>query len=110
VSDGRASVSIDAAWQGCTAGTDPEGGCWSLAMGHVVDDTDVFVTFLGRNPNGCLRRTTVTPIVVDDLWIAMVSSDSDVVALHQRTRHCLQRAAPSLRDCAHAQHGQLLPH
>jgi hypothetical protein len=75
---------------------------WSLAMGHVVDDEDVFVTFLGRNPDGHLRLTTVTPDVIDDVWIAMITSHADVVALHQRTRHCLRRVIPTLRGCEYA--------
>lgn len=97
---GRASASIDAAWRGRTDDADPERRWWSLAMGHVVGDTDAFVTFLGRLPGGRLRRTTVKPIVIDGLWIAMVPARRDVVALHQRTRHCMQRIVPTLRGCA----------
>jgi hypothetical protein len=102
-STGRASMSIDAAWRGCTDDADRGRRWWSLAMGHIdggTDAPDTTVTFLGRPPDGRLRRTTVTPIVIDGLWIAMVPARRDVVTLHQGTRHYVQRILPTLRGCA----------
>jgi hypothetical protein len=99
-SSGRASASVDAAWRGRTGDTHPERLWWSVAMGHVDGDTDAVVTFVGRHPGGRQRRTTVTPIVVDGLWIAMVLARRDAVTLHQGTRHYVQRISPTLRGCA----------
>jgi hypothetical protein len=102
-STGRGSASIDAAWRGCTADTDPERRWWSLAMGHLGADSrdaDATVAFLGRLPDGRRRRTIVTPIVIDGLWIAMVSARRDAVTLHQGNRRYVQRILPTLRGCA----------
>jgi hypothetical protein len=98
-SSGGASASIDAAWRGSTDDMHPERRWWSLAIGHVDGDGDALVTFLGRRPDGGTRRTTVTPIVIDGLWIAMVSARRDVVTLHHQMRDYVHRITPTLRGC-----------
>ncbi|MCW2545576.1 MAG: hypothetical protein JWN96_36 [Mycobacterium sp.] len=98
-SSARASASIDEAWRGYTDDTHSERRWWSLAMGHVDGDPDALVTFLGRRPDGRTGRTTVMPIVIDGLWIAMVPARRDVVTLHHGTRDFVHRIAPTLRGC-----------
>jgi hypothetical protein len=92
--------SVDAAWRG--HGNDAGvGRCWwAIAMGHVEVGASPSVTFVGRVPHGCTRRTTITPIVVDGLWIAVVSGRHGAVTLRHGPFHQVMRIWPTWRGRA----------
>jgi hypothetical protein len=71
-STGHTRHSVDAAWRGDW--TDARAGhrWWAVAMGHASGDAKPTVTFASRLPHGRVRRTVVTPTVVEGLWIAVV--------------------------------------
>jgi hypothetical protein len=69
-------------------------------MGHVDVDARPSVTFVGRLPHGCARRTTITPTVVDGLWIAVVFGRHDAVTLRHGTFHHVTRISPTWRGRA----------
>ncbi|MDQ1607000.1 MAG: hypothetical protein QOJ18_1367 [Microbacteriaceae bacterium] len=97
---GHPRNSVDAAWRGHW--NDPGVGrrWWALAMGHVDGDARPSVTFVGRLPNGCARRTSITPIVVDGLWIAVVFGRHGAVTLRQGAFHHVMRISPTWRSRA----------
>ncbi|MDT4973386.1 MAG: hypothetical protein QOG22_3529 [Pseudonocardiales bacterium] len=71
-STGHPRRSVDAAWRGHWTAAGVGRLWWALAMGHASGDARPSVTFTSRVPHGHVRRTTVTPTVVDGLWIAVV--------------------------------------
>jgi hypothetical protein len=89
-------VSIDAAWRGLAAGWG-EREWWALAVGHALRDTDPCITFAGRSPGGRVRRTIVEPVVVDGLWVAMVSGRQATVSLRQGPHQRMHRVSPTIR-------------
>jgi hypothetical protein len=90
-------VSIDAAWRGLAAAARGERRWWALAVGHALRDAAPCITFAGRTPGGRVRRTIVAPVVVDGLWVAMVSGRQATVSLRQGPHERLHRVAPTIR-------------
>jgi hypothetical protein len=90
-------VCIDAAWRGLTAKPEGERRWWALAIGHAHRDTDPCIVFASKSPSGGVRRTIVTPLVVDGLWVATVSGRQATVSLRQGPHQCLHRISPTIR-------------
>jgi hypothetical protein len=87
--------SVDAAWRG--EWTDTRIGCrwWALAMGHARSDARPMVTFASRLPHGRVRRTTVTPTVVNGLWIAVVFARCGAVTMRDGAFQQVRRISPT---------------
>jgi hypothetical protein len=94
-STGHPRNSVDAAWRGHRYDAGTGRRWWALAMGHADVDLSPTVTFVGRLPRGYARRTTITPIVVDGLWIAVLSGRHSAVALQQGASHHVMRISPT---------------
>jgi hypothetical protein len=92
--------SVDAAWRGHRNDAGVGRRWWALAMGHVDVDASPSVTFVGHLPHGCARRTTITPTVVDGLWIAVVSGWHGAVTLRHSAFHQVMRISPTWRGRA----------
>jgi hypothetical protein len=92
--------SVDAAWRGHRNDAGVDRHWWALAMGHVDGDARPSVTFAGRRPHGGVRRTTITPIVVDGLWIVAVLGRHGAVTLRQGAFHQVMRISPTWRGRA----------
>jgi hypothetical protein len=99
-STGHPRRSVDAAWRGHRNDAGIGRRWWALAMGHVEGDARPSVTFAGRLPHGRVRRTTVTPIVVDGLWIAVVLGRHGAVTLRQGAFQQVMRISPTWRGRA----------
>jgi hypothetical protein len=97
---GHRQNSVDAAWRGHRNDVGVGRRWWALAMGHVDVDARPSVTFVGRLPHGCARRTTITPTVVDGLWIAVVFGRHGAVTLRQGAFHHVMRISPTWRGRA----------
>jgi hypothetical protein len=93
----RPVVSIDAAWRGLGADPAGEQQWWALAIGHARRKPDPQVTFASRFAHGQVRRTTVTPNVVDGLWVALVSGRQGTVTFRQGPHQCIHRISPTFR-------------
>jgi hypothetical protein len=92
--------SVDTAWRGHRNDAGVGRRWWALAMGHVDVDASPSVTFVDRLPHGCARRTTITPIVVDGLWIAVVVGRHSAVTLRTGGFHQVMRISPTWRGRA----------
>jgi hypothetical protein len=90
-------VSIDAAWRGFSAMATGERRWWALAVGHARRGTDPTVTFASRLPRGQVRRLTVTPNVIDGLWVAMAFGPQGTVSLRQGPHQRVHRISPTFR-------------
>jgi hypothetical protein len=99
-STGHPRSSVDAAWRGHRNDDDLGPRWWALAMGHVEGDARPSVRFAGRLPHGRVRRTTVTPIVVNGLWIAVVVGRHGSVTLRQGAFQQVMRISPTWRGRA----------
>jgi hypothetical protein len=101
-STGQPCVSVDAAWRGIRndAGLGQRRRWWAVAMGHVHGEARPSVTFVGRLPDGRLRRTSLTPFVAERLWIAVVLGRPGAVTLRQGAAECVMRISPTWRGRA----------
>jgi hypothetical protein len=94
-STGRPRLSVDAAWRGLWTDTSVGRRWWALAMGHASGDTRPTVTFASPLPRGRMRRTTVTPTVVDGLWIAVVFGRHGAVTMRHGAFEQVMRIVPT---------------
>jgi hypothetical protein len=87
--------SVDAAWRGHWIDTSVGRRWWALAMGHASGHARPLVTFAGRLPHGRVHRTTVTPTVVDGLWIAVVFGRHGAVTMRDGAFQQVRRISPT---------------
>jgi hypothetical protein len=66
-------------------------------VGLVASTRQPLVSIAGRSPGGRVRRTIVEPVVVDGLWVAMVSGRQATVSLRQGPHQRLHRVSPTIR-------------
>jgi hypothetical protein len=99
-STGHPRHSVDAAWRGHWTDTSVGRLWWALAMGHASGEARPAVTFASSLPHGRVRRTTVTPTVVDGLWIAVVFGRHDAVTMRHGAFAQVMRISPTWRGRA----------
>jgi hypothetical protein len=99
-STGHPRRSVDAAWRGHWTDTSVGDRWWALAMGHAGGDARPAVTFASRLPHGRVRRLTVSPTVVDGLWIAVVLGRHGAVSMRHGAVEQVVRISPTWRGRA----------
>jgi hypothetical protein len=99
-STGHPRQSVDAAWRGHWTDTSVGRRWWALAVGHASGDARPSVSFASRLPHGRVQRTTVTPTVVDGLWIAVVFGRHGAVTMRHGEFQQVMRISPTWRGRA----------